>query len=91
MLQSFFPILLIDTQLERDRFMLIRPYISSLMIFFQITLECLTPFSINLILWHVARLKYLGNFSYLKRTPWEIINQLSKFTGCMDGLNYNLT
>lgn len=91
MLLSFFPFLLIDTQLERDRFMLICPYISSLMIFCQITPECLTPYSINLFLWHVAMLKNLGNFSDLKRTPWEIINHLPQFTGCMDGLNCSLT
>jgi len=50
MLHSFFPFLLIDAHLERDRFMLICPNFSSLDISQITNAECLTPFSINLFL-----------------------------------------
>lgn len=87
----FFLPLSYSLSLERDRIMLICSYICSLMIFCQITLECLTPFSINVFLWHIAMLKNLGNFLYLRRTPWEIINHLPPCTGCVDGLKCSST
>lgn len=84
----FLPSLLVDTQLEIDGFILMCPRLISLMVFSQVTLEWLTPY-LHVFLWHAAMLKNFGNFSYFRRTPWEIIKCFSGLTGCMDGLNWS--